>query len=529
MRSVLAQPSTRHAATIPISESARAKRMPHIPSAAAPILLTPIAVLILGYHPFAGDAGIYVAGIRHILNPSLYPLNSVFVTAYSRLSVFSWTVAALVRLSHLPLSWILFALQLLSVFVFLWACRALATRLFSGESARWCSTLLAAAAAGLPIAGTALVLMDPYVTARSFSTPLGILAVVAALDRAPGRAALLALLAVLIHPLMGAWIVAFVVLYLCVSSHRTALALTLCIVAFAACGLVFAWAHGLPISPAYRQAVALAPRSFLFLSRWRWYEILGLVFPLLLFVIAFSRSPRSAPQSALCLTSILLGVTTTLIAALSVPAAGPYPLVPLQVLRSFHLIYAVGLVLLGGAAGSLALRSPAATAALLFTLFAGMYAAQRVTWSGSGQIEWPGVPPANSYAQAFLWIRGHTPPAAVFAFDPDLVYQPGEDEQGFRAIAERDHLADDKDAGIAAVLPRLAPRWSRQRNAEFSINHMTDAERLQALRRLGATWLLLPPGAHTKFPCPYRDAAVQVCPLRSPNSFALQKRTAQVP
>jgi hypothetical protein len=90
---------------------------------------------------------------------------------------------------------------------------------------------------------------------------------------------------------------------------------------------------------------------------------------------------------------------------------------------------------------------------------------------------------------------------------------PDEDEQGFRALSERDQLADDKDAGVAAVIPALAPRWAIQRNAEISIDQMSDAERLATLKRLGASWLLLPPSASTALPCPFRNPAIQVCRL----------------
>ena len=138
-------------------------------------------------------------------------------------------------------------------------------------------------------------------------------------------------------------------------------------------------------------------------------------------------------------------------------------------------------------------------------------AAQRIAWAGSRPIEWPGTHPLNPYQQAFLWIRDNTPHNAVFAFNPRLVYLPGEDEQGFRAISERDQLADDKDAGIAAVIPQLADRWASQRNAELTVDQMTDSERSLTLAPLGATWLLLPPSADTAFPCPWHNRAVKVC------------------
>ncbi|MGA7522720.1 MAG: hypothetical protein WBW84_09560 [Acidobacteriaceae bacterium] len=478
-----------------------------------PLLLTPLVLLTHGYHPFAGDAGIYTAGVRHILDPALYPRNAVFVAAFTHRSVFPWVLAGIVRLTRLPLAWILLATHLLSIWLFLLAAERLAARLFPSRSARIFATVLAAACCALPVAGTALVLMDPYVTARSFSTPLSLLAVTATLDRRWPRALLLMAVTIAVHPLMGVYTAAFVLLLALVASGSIRTALVLCTAAFLFAGTVFALAHSGSVDPAYRQAVSLAPRSFLFFARWRWYEVLGLLLPLALFALAFRRLGARTSTGALCLTSILLGTTAVLIAACFVPPAGPYLLVPLQVLRSFHLIYCVGVILCGGLLARLAQRSRWIPATLLVLLFSGMFFVQRVEWPGGRRVECPGLVPVNPYVQAFIWIRTHTPRNAVFAFNPGLVYRPGEDEQGFRAQSERDQLADDKDAGVAAVIPSLAPRWALQRNAEMSIDQMSDAERIADLRPLGATWLLLPPAAPTTLPCPYRNLAIQVCRL----------------
>jgi len=468
-------------------------------------------LIVHGYHPFAGDAGIYVAGVRHILDPALYPVNAAFVMAFARYSVFPWAIAALVRLSHLPLSAVLLAAQLLSAFLFLAAIRALAVRLFTRESAHWCSTLLAAACFTLPVAGTALFIMDPYATARSFSTPLSLMAVAACMDRAWPRTVLLLAMAGLIHPLMAFYALAFVVLHALVSSGRTRAAIGLCLAALIACAFAFALAHRSPVSPGYREAVALPPRTFLFLARWRWYEVLGLVLPLLLFFLGLRQWGLASRKGALCLTCLAAGITSCLVAALFVPVKGPYPLVPFQVLRSFHLIYALGIGFAGGILSGLFARSRLAAASLTIVLFAAMFANQHVSWSGSRPVEWPGLQPSNPWQQAFVWIRGNTPRDAVFAFDPRLVYLPLEEEQGFRAIAERDHLADDKDAGIVVVIPSLAARWARQRNAQFAVDGMSDAERIAALTPLGATWILLPPDGETALPCPYSNGVVKIC------------------
>lgn len=476
-----------------------------------PLLLTPLVLLIHGYHPFAGDAGLYVAGIRHLLDPSLYPVNAVFPAAFTRLSLVPWVLAEAVRLSHLPLAWVLLAAHLLSILLFLTACRHLATRLFATELAARCCVLLGAVCFTLPVAGTALFLMDPYVTARSFSTPLGLMAVAACVERAWMRCVLLLVLAILAHPLMGAYAVAFVILQALIAARRGRLAVALCCAALVFCGGVFLMGRGAPVAPAYREAVSLPAHTFLFLARWRWYEQLGLFLPLLLFAVAVRRLGPKGSARTLGVACLLMGITSTLIAALFVPAGGPCPLVPFQVLRSFHLIYAVGVVLCGGLLAGLWTRSRLAGISVVALLSGAMLAAQLFSWPGSSHVEWPGMRPANAWQQAFLWIRDNTPRNAVFAFNPRLVYLAEEDEQGFRAIAERDHLADDKDAGIVADLPRLADRWARQRNAQFSVDGMTDAQRVRALMPLGANWLLLSPGSTTQLPCPYRNRVVVVC------------------
>lgn len=486
-------------------------RRPPIPSLLGPLLLTPVVLLVHGFHPFANDAGIYVAGVLRALNPSLYPLNSVFVDAFRRHSIFAAAMAGAVRISHLPLPWVLLAAHLVSVFLFLTACRQLAIRLFGGEPASWCVLLLAAACFTLPVAGTALFVMDPYVTARSFSTPLSLMALAALLDRAWLRTAILLLLTALFHPLMAAYAAAVMVLDGLFAAERRRLALGCCGAALLAAAFGFTLAHRMPVWTAYRQVVSLPERNFLFLARWHWYEVLGLILPLALFASAAHKLGGTSRRGALCLTCLCVGTTSVLIAELFVPASGPFLLVPLQVLRSFHLIYVLGLVMCGGTLAKLVSGSRMIAALLVVLLFTGMGIAQRASWRGSDAIEWPGLKPANPYQQAFLWIRDHTPRDAVFAFNPRLVYLYGEDEQGFRAIAERDHLADDKDAGIVVVAPGLADRWASQRNAEVNVGGMTDAQRISALAPLGATWLLLPSDAKTEFPCPWQNSVARVC------------------
>ena len=83
--------------------------------------LTPAVLLIHGYHPFVDDAGIYVAGIRKLLNPTLFQPDAPFVLANTHLSVFAHLMAEVVRVTHLPLTVVRPATHLASIYVFLLA------------------------------------------------------------------------------------------------------------------------------------------------------------------------------------------------------------------------------------------------------------------------------------------------------------------------------------------------------------------------------------------------------------------------
>jgi len=479
--------------------------------------LTPAALLIHGYHPFADDAGIYVAGIRKLLNPSLYRPDGAFVLASTHFSVFAYVLAGVVRITHLPLTVVLLAAHLTSIYLFLLAAWSVAKRVFTQEAERWLAVVLAAACLTLPAAGTALVLMDPYVTPRSFSTPLGLFAVAAVLDRRWTWAAVLVVVMGLVHPLMAIYTAALAVLYVLVDARRVQAAIGFGAAGVALAGMIAAAARHASVSPAYFEAVHSRVRMFLYPAEWRWYEDFGLAAPLALFALAGYWSKAESRIHKLCLACVLLGVSSALAAVLFVRSSGPYFLVRLQLLRSFHVLYLLGVVLLGGWLAKVLTRRQG-TRWLAFVLPAiaagGMFAAQRATYPFSAHIEWPGMQPRNLWAQAYDWIRGNTSGDAAFAADPTLAFREGADMQGFRATTERSLLADDKDQGVVAVVdPALAGEWAAQRDAQLDLNRMSDAERESRLRPFGVTWLLLEAKAMTNFPCPYQNAVAKVCRL----------------
>ena len=105
-----------------------------------------------------------------------------FVVEHLRFSLFAPLMAGLVRESHLSVETVLLLVHLASFWMTLFAAWMLAARCYASREARCGAVALLAVWMTLPIAGTSLMLMDPYVTARSMSTPCALLALVGALE-----------------------------------------------------------------------------------------------------------------------------------------------------------------------------------------------------------------------------------------------------------------------------------------------------------------------------------------------------------
>jgi hypothetical protein len=506
--------------------------------------LTLFAVTVHGYHPYAEDGGLYMAGIKHLLDPNLYPHQTQFVTEHLRFSLFAPLVATLARgvgllfgveaMRALPPT--LLALHLITIWLTLFAAWLLAARCYPNRLARAGAVTLLACWLGLPVAGTSLLMADPYLTARSFSTPCMILLLVGVLDltadwrpagstRAWARILLSAIAAFLVHPLMGAYALAGAAMLACLRSDARAVrlwgtvALGLAAFAFAGCLEAVAPAE----SPAYIH-VALT-RSYWFLATWRWYELLGLLAPIAILAAIGIRSGHARPSSAraLALTGVAAGIVAAAIAlCFAHQSATTHLVARLQPLRLFQVVYLVMVLSLGALlAEHLLQRRAVRWLAALAVLGGIMVAAERATYPASAHFETTGVAsratPGNPWVQAFLWIRTNTPKDALFALDPDYISQPGEDAQGFRALAERSALPDySKDGGEASIAPALTGAWTlgQQAQAGLSLSATTDAERRRTLQPLGVDWVILSGASITSLPCPYRSAGLQVCRLQ---------------
>jgi hypothetical protein len=492
------------------------------PSPALRLLgLAVLALLVHGYHPYAEDAGIYVAGIKLRLNPHLYPASAAFVRPYLRLSVFSNWNAWLVRALHLPLDVVLFVTYVATTWLLLYSCLLLARRCFARTEAQWGAVVLVTLCLTVPVAGSSLFLTDPYVTSRSISTPLTLLAVCACLDRRLWRTVGCLAVVGLFHPLMGIYAAGFVLLLAAVQRRSWAALGALAAGALLLGEAVQASQRHVVESAAHH--IAVLTRYYYFLSVWHWYEWVGLVAPLaLLAVYGWWREKdddRSLPRRAdttLALGSIAIGVIAIALCLLFArPESHSHLMATLQPIRSFLFVYYCMFLLLGGLLGEHGLQRVAWRWTLLACALGGlMYSVEHATYPALAQVELPWVESRNPWAEAFLWVRHNTPTDAVVALDADYIQADGENAQGFRAIAERSSLADfSKDGGSASIFPALAEKWMVEHTADTGLSQMSDAERARRLAPFHVSWVILQQPAATRLECPYENERVKVCRL----------------
>jgi hypothetical protein len=502
--------------------------------------LTFFALLIHGYHPYAEDGGIYLPEIKRLLDPALYPYGAEFVVGHLRYSVFAPLVAGLVRESRLSLEMVLLVVHLASIWMTLFAAWLLAARCYPSRDARGGAVALLAVWLTIPIAGTSLMLMDPYVTARSISTPCALLALVGALqflspqfemegERRRGLAVCCAALvgAAMMHPLMGAYALGSVlVLGTTLGTSRlvrvwgtVGLCLTAVIVA---AGVQLS----APTESADYQRVMLT-RNYWFLSQWRWYEWVGLGAPLMILAVVAVRRGRDVEvvRVGLARVAIASGGTAIVVALLFArEGAAVHQVARLQPLRVFQLVYVAMILVAGAMLGERLLQRRAWRWIAAFSVLATiMLQVDREAFPTSKYVElpaalgWTGGGGENRWVQAFVWIRENTAKDAVFALDAHYTVRAGEDAQGFRAIAERSALPDSKDGGTASNRPELTEEWSQGMALQTGLGGRLGGKaglgRFAELKAVGATWVILERSAAAGFGCAYENEMVKVCRL----------------
>jgi hypothetical protein len=462
--------------------------------------------LIQGYHPGLEDDAFYLAAIKHNLNPALFPHDADFFRLQFQATIFDKLIAYSIRLTHLPIGWALLLWQFAATFLILWGCWQIGLRCFLSPHARWAAVMLVAVLLTIPVSGTALSLTDQYLHPRALATGAVLAALVATLKEQRLLAAVLLGVAFLTHAIMASFGLSCCILLAWKTNKSQWQMATLL--------LPLGWVFE-PASDAWR--LAASTRRFYFVGQWSWYEWLGVFAPLVL-LWWFSRlAERNALPvlSRLASRLVYFGVFQTFVGLLIMLPPQFERLRPFEPMRYLQLLYLLLFLIGGGLIGEYVLGKHAYRWALLFLpLAAGMFYAQRQMYPATVHLELPGERPSSPWLEAFAWIRQNTPTDSLFALDPHYLELPGEDFHGFRALAERSVLADYvKDAGMAARVPPLAPRWQKEVEAQTGWRNFqaADFERLKSL--FGVNWVVLTQPPVAGMSCPYRKRDIFVCRL----------------
>lgn len=483
-------------------------------------LLTLFAFALAGYHPGLEDDSFYLAAIKRQLNPSLFPHDADYFRVQFQATIFDKLIALSVRITHLPVAWSALLWQIAAIFILLHACWRLARRCFDKPEAHWAATLLVAALLTMPIGGIAINIADQNLHPRTIATAVILEAIVEVIDARIWLAGLLLVFAFSVHAIQASFGASFCIFLWWAQRSRDKTRLSAAILSAVPLGWLFE-----PASDAWRKAAST--RDFYFLSRWHWYEWLGVFAPMVLLFI-FHRFLKSF--SFLKGTKVRSVVAALLYYALFQLVVGLMIMLPPQLerlrpfepMRYLHLLYILFFGIAGGLLGEYVLLRRGFRWALLFLpLTAGMFYAQSQMYPGSPHLELPFTESTNSWVQAFGWIRQNTPVDALFAIDPHYETLRGDDQHGFRGLAERSVLADyEKDAGMAARVPSLAPRWLKEVTALNGWRKFqpADFERLKA--DFGVSWFVFSRAddqfsykQSDHFYCEYQNENVKVCRL----------------
>jgi len=491
------------------------------PNGRLPILrlaaLTVAALVLHGYHLGVEDGEIYIPAAKKLLHPSLYPFAPEFFLSHGRLSLFSSILAWTSRLTHMPMDWTLLVWYVASLFATILSCWLLAAECFTSPRARWSAILVTTAVLTMPATNTGLLLMDPYLTARSFSTPLTIFALASFLGRRPMQACAAVLLTAAIHVQMSAYLLFLIAVIWLLDRRKTASQKQIPVLASFAAFLP----TGFQLSPAtgaYREA--LYSRDYYFLSNWSWYHWLGMLAPLAI-LGWFSRANLRGTLPGfrrISLALIPFGLLAIAAAGLLCTSTSLEMFIRLQPLRAFHVITLIFVLLLAGVMGEYLARGRSwVIAAVSLPLAAGMFLVSRQTYPASPQVEFPAATSCNPWVNALLWVRQNTPTDAVFAVDSRYFKDEVADVHGFRAVSERSALADYfKDSGVVSLFPGLADEWKQMSNATYGLNQFS-ADRFRTLKEEypEVTWTVIHGSAPAGMACPYQQGGYAVCRVPS--------------
>lgn len=475
-------------------------------------LFTALAFLVMGYHPGFEDDGVYLTAVKADLDPTLFPHNSVFFKLQMQATFFDAWMSHFVHWTRMSLPWAEFFWQVASLFAILWACRRIAVSIFPEACAQWAAVAMLGAMFTLPVAGTALIIADQHLHPRNLATALILVAVSRILDGKRLQAVALLLLALALHPIMGALgfsFSAFLSLALLEKVPAQLRVFEKSIAAAVPLGWIVA-----PASPSWR--LALASRTYYSVYRWAWYEWLGAIAPLVLFWLLwrFAEKRGETRLARFALAVFAYGVFQQVFAMIVLAPPSLVRLSPLQPMRFLQLVYVFMALAGGGLLGRFLLKASVWRWAVYLLIFnGGMFLVEWELIDDGAHLELPAMTTTNPWIQSFDWVRRNTPVDAYFALEPRYLAEPGEGFHNFRALAERSQLSDGiKDTAVATEVPDLAPVWHQQQLAIAGWSHfqLADFERLKS--QFGVDWVLLHyPQQPAGLDCRWHNDTLTVC------------------
>ena len=427
-------------------------------------------------------------------------------------TLFDKLVAAFIRLTHIPVAVTELLFQFVSIFLIVLGCWCIARVLFKEARVQWAGVAMTASMLTLPVAGTALYLVDQHLHPRTIATALILLAVSRILAGHRWQAVPLLLVAFVLHPIMGALGISFCFL----PDHGyagTGPRLASFLARALASAVPLGWIFESP-TPIWHRA--LETRRYFFLYRWTWYEWLGALAPLFLFWLLWRIALKHGDTilARFSLAVFVYGVFQQVVAMTILASPALVRLTPMQPMRFLHLIYFF-LTLVGGCLlGKFLLKDiPWRWAVFLVLINAGMFAAQRARVQQQpaprvslGAVKQPVVASLRVDTK-------NTPVDAYFAMDPHYLAVPGEDYHSFRALAERSQLADmEKDPSVVTQVPELGPAWERQVDATAGWKrfNLADFRRLKA--EFGVDWVIVSDPV-AGLDCEWHEQSLAVCKI----------------
>jgi hypothetical protein len=411
--------------------------------------------------------------------------------------------------------------QLLAIFFIVLACWSIVTQLFEEAAARWAAITMLVAMFTLPVAGTALYILDQYLHPRSLATALILFGIARIIDGKRWQAVPLIVLAFMLHPLMGALGISFCCVLtfafsesLHIRLHSLRRRLVHEAVVPIAAFFPFGWMLN---HPSQIWLDASRSRHWFGLYQWTWYEWLGAIGPLVLFwlVSRIARKQGKIKLAQLSRAIVGYGVFQQVVAMVILGSPALIGLSALEPMRYLHLVYIFLTLVSGAYLGKCVLKAHIwRWAVFLLLTNGGMFIAQRQLFADTEHLELPGQVSGNPWLQAFDWIRQNTPKDAYFALNPNYMTASGEDYHSFRALAERSQLADAiKDTSMITKVPELGPEWKRQVAAQDGWGHfkLADFERLKT--DFGVSWVLVSYPQPAGLVCVWHNGTLSVCQI----------------